>query len=100
MEPERTESPYMPATSPEWADYYQRAKQTRRLGKNQHAAIKRASKRRVRQANLMLIVSTALLVAVVAAFCAILGTEHAPSSTGEGSRRLTPPSLSADGRRG
>jgi hypothetical protein len=65
---------YMPATAPEWAGYYKRAKQYRRLGKGQYARIQSESKRRRRQANIMLLVSTALLAGAVAAFCAVFGT--------------------------
>jgi hypothetical protein len=97
MEPESTEnSPYLPATSPAWAGYYKRAKATRRLGRGQHSAIQRDTKRRRRQANLIFIASTALLLAVVAAFCSILGTDYAK---GEGSQRIDS-LLAADGRRG
>jgi hypothetical protein len=99
MESEPTDSgPYMPASSPAWAQYYKRAKATRRLGKGQYAFIQRDSKRRRRQANLVLVASTALLVAVIAAFCAILGTDYAGA---EGSGNGLPaPSGSADSRRG
>jgi hypothetical protein len=100
MEPEPTESsPYLPATSPAWANYYKQAKATRRLGKGQHSAIQRDTKRRRRQANMVFVASTALLLAVIAAFCAILGTEHAkPLGGPEGS--LSPKSLrtAASGR--
>jgi hypothetical protein len=97
MESEPTErSPYLPATSPDWVQYYKRAKETRRLGKGQYSAIQRDTKRRRRQANLALVGSTALLLAVIAAFFAILGGDHAPS---EGSGNVTP-SRSADARRG
>jgi hypothetical protein len=108
MEPEPTEispdispdiSPYMDATSPGWIGYYKRAKATRRLGRGQHAAIQRATKRRRRQANLVFLASTALLLAVVAAFCAILGTDYAKPMNGEGSR-LVRPLRAADARRG
>ena len=96
MESEPTErSPYMPATSPGWVQYYKRAKETRRLGKGQHARIQRDSKRRRRQANLVLLASTALLVAMIAAFCAILGPTY-DSTEGSG----LAPSRSADSRRG
>lgn len=80
METEPAEdSPYLPATSPSWAQYYKRAKETRRLGRGQHKSIQRATKRRRRQANVMILVSTAALLAVIAAFCALLGTtERAP----------------------
>ncbi len=99
MEPEpKDDSPYLPATSPAWVGYYKRAKETRRLGKGQYAAIQRDTKRRRRQANLVFLASTALLLAVVAAFCAILGTDYA-KPTGEGTLRLE--SLwAADARRG
>jgi hypothetical protein len=102
MEPETKEispdvSPYMDATSPNWIGYYKRAKATRRLGRGQHAAIQRATKRRRRQANLVVLGTTALLLAVVAAFCAILGTDYA-KPTGEGSRRIE--LRPADARRG
>lgn len=87
MEPESTEnSPYLPATSPAWANYYKQAKANRRLGKGQHSAIQRDTKRRRRQANMIFIASTVALVAVIAAFCAILGTDHAkPVGAPEGS---------------
>ena len=79
METEPAEdSPYLPATSPSWAQYYKRAKETRRLGRGQHTAIQRATKRRRRQANVMILVSTAALLAVIAGFCALLGTGHEP----------------------
>lgn len=100
MESEPTEeiSPYLPATSPAWALYYKRAKATRRLGRGQHSAIQRDTKRRRRRANLIFLASTVLLLAVVAAFCSILGTD-AMKITGEGSHHLD--SLrSADVRRG
>jgi hypothetical protein len=71
-------SPYLPATSPSWAKYYKRARETRRLGKGQHTSIQRATKRRRRQANAMILLSTAALLAVIAAFCALLGTEREP----------------------
>jgi hypothetical protein len=75
METERSQSAaYLSPTAPEWADYYKRAKQLRRLGKGQHARIQSESKRRRRQANVMLVVSTGLLVAVVGAFFALLGS--------------------------
>jgi hypothetical protein len=72
METESPESsPYLPATSPHWATYYKRAKQDRRLGKGQHSLIQREAKRRRRRANLIMLLSTALLCAAVAAFCAL-----------------------------
>jgi hypothetical protein len=72
METEPTENPpYLPATSPNWVTYYKRAKNDRRLGKGQHSAIQRETKRRRRRANLVMLVSTVLLAAVVAAFCAL-----------------------------
>jgi hypothetical protein len=100
MEPESTEnSPYLPATSPAWAKYYKEAKATRRLGKGQHSAIQRDTKRRRRQANMIFVASTAALLAVIAAFCAILGTDHAKSMSGpEGSLRA--PLLTARSSRG
>jgi hypothetical protein len=100
MEPEPTEnSPYLPATSPAWANYYKQAKATRRLGKGQHTAIQRATKRRRRQANMIFVASTALLVAVIAAFCAILGTDYAKSMNGpEGSLRPEPLLAARSGR--
>jgi hypothetical protein len=74
METEPTERhAYLPATSPAWAQYYKRAKETRRLGKGQHTRIQTETKRRRRQANMMILLSTALLVALFAAFCALLG---------------------------
>ncbi len=79
METEPAEdSPYLPATSPSWAQYYKRARETRRLGRGQHTSIQRATKRRRRQANVMILVSTAALLAVIAAFCALLGTAREP----------------------
>jgi hypothetical protein len=66
--------PYLPATAPEWALYYKRAKRLRRLGKGQHARIESESKRRRRQANVMLLVSTILLAAAIGVFCAVFGT--------------------------
>ncbi|HVZ75068.1 MAG TPA: hypothetical protein VHJ20_21950 [Polyangia bacterium] len=75
MDVEQTEIPtYMEPTAPEWAIYYKRAKKYRRFGKDQHARIKDETKRRRRKANVMLIVSTAVLLAVVFGFCALLGT--------------------------
>jgi hypothetical protein len=96
LESEPTEnSTYLPATSPAWADYYKKAKGTRRLGRGEHRRIQYDAKRRRRQANVMLLVSTVALLAVVAAFCALLGTRNAaPEGTGAA------PSLSADVRRG
>jgi hypothetical protein len=88
-------SAYLPATSPAWAEYYRRAKKTRRLGKGQHARIQSEAKRRRRRANLMILASTAALLAVVAAFCALLGTR---SAVPEGSDVV--PSRTADVRRG
>jgi hypothetical protein len=74
MEPEQSQNAaYLSPTAPEWADYYQRAKRLRRLGKGQHARIQSESKRRRRHANVMLLVSTALLCGAVAGFCALLG---------------------------
>jgi hypothetical protein len=74
MEAEPTQdSPYLPATSPLWAKYYQRARELRRLGKGQNARIKLELKRRRRRANLMLLASTATLVAMIAIFYALLG---------------------------
>ena len=97
MEPEPTEnSTYLPATSPAWADYYKKAKVTRRLGKGEHRRIQSDAKRRRRQANVMLLVSTIALLAVVAAFCALLGTRNAAPEGNNGAA----PSLSANVRRG
>ena len=96
METEPTDNePYLPATSPNWASYYKRARETRRLGKGQHARIQLETKRRRRQANLMLLVSTAALVAVIAAFCALLGTARGPEPEGNAA-----PLRPADARRG
>jgi hypothetical protein len=64
---------YLSPTAPEWVDYYKRAKRIRRLGKGQHARIQSESKRRRRQANVMLFASTALLLGAIAGFCALLG---------------------------
>jgi hypothetical protein len=73
MEAEPTEeSLHWPATSPRWAQYYARARETRRLGKDHNGRIRTELKRRRRQAQLMLLVSTAVLVAVIAAFIAVL----------------------------
>ncbi|HEX4404339.1 MAG TPA: hypothetical protein VH560_05900 [Polyangia bacterium] len=98
METEPTGSPaYLPATAPEWAAYYKRAKETRRLGKGQHARIQLETKLRRRRANLMILASTAALIAVIAAFCALLGTRSAaPSPEGDNAA----PSRTADVRRG
>ena len=75
METEQDEtSAYLPATSPHWVKYYRRAKETRRLGKGQHARIQADTKRRRRHENVMVLVSTVALIAVIAAFCALLGT--------------------------
>jgi hypothetical protein len=74
METRHSQAPdYLPPTAPEWAQYYKRAKQSRRLGKGQHARIQSEAKRRRRQANVMLLVSTGMLVACVATFFAVLG---------------------------
>jgi hypothetical protein len=99
METEPTENepsePYLPATSPAWAQYYKRAKETRRLGRGQHTRIQRDTKRRRRHANMMILVSTAALVAVIAAFCALLGSARGPEPEGN-----APSLLSAHARRG
>jgi hypothetical protein len=96
METEQTENPaYLPATAPEWAAYYKRARESRRLGKGQHARIQLETKRRRRRANLMILASTAALLAVIAAFCALLGT-HSQAPVGSN----TAPSRTADVRRG
>ena len=69
MDTEPTDnSPYLPATSPDWAAYYKRAKHDRRLGKGQHSSLQRETKRRRRQANLTVLISTALLAAVIVVF--------------------------------
>jgi hypothetical protein len=74
MEPEPTEqSPYLPATSPEWVPYYKRARLARRLGKGEHARIQADAKRRRRRANLIVLTSTAVLCALVAGFCLVFG---------------------------
>jgi hypothetical protein len=97
LETEPTENPtYLPATAPERAAYYRRAKETRRLGRGQHARIQLEAKRRRRRANLMIVASTAALVAIVAAFCALFGT-HAASAP-EGNNATS--SRTADVRRG
>jgi hypothetical protein len=96
LETEPTEnSGYLPATSPAWVEYYRRARKTRRLGKGEHTRIQLETKRRRRLANLMFIASTAALLAVIAAFCALLGTR---SATPEGNNAA--PSRTADVRRG
>jgi hypothetical protein len=105
MQSEPTEpSPYLPATSPEWVQYYKRAKATRRLGKGQHSYIQRETKRRRRHEYVMVVVSTAVLAAVIAAFCALLGTSHpAPPPESEGNNVTTPTTpglLPAHARRG
>jgi hypothetical protein len=83
METDPNETPpYLPATSPDWAKYYRRIKGTRRLGMGQHARIQADTKRRRRQANAMVLVSTVALVAVIAAFCALLGTSKTPEPQG------------------
>jgi hypothetical protein len=89
-------SPYLPATSPAWAEYYKRAKETRRLGRGLHARIQTDSKRRRRHANLMIVISTAALLVVIAAFCALLGTRNAVPEGGSSAA----PSRSANARRG
>jgi hypothetical protein len=61
----------MPPTSPEWAAYYKRAKQTHRLGKGQHPE-KEAKRRRQREL-IIALASTAVLVAVFAICAALLG---------------------------
>jgi hypothetical protein len=97
LETEPTEnSPYLPATSPAWAEYYKKAKATRRLGKGEHSRIQNESKRRRRHANLMILFSTVALLAVIAAFCALLGTRTAPIEGASGAA----PSLAANARRG
>jgi hypothetical protein len=90
METDPNETPpYLPATSPDWAKYYRRIKNTRRLGKGQHARIQADTKRRRRHANVMVLVSTVALVAVIAAFCALLGRSQAPEPQGSaGAPRL------------
>jgi hypothetical protein len=96
LDTEPTEnSPYLPATSPAWAQYYKRAREMRRLGKGQHLSIRRDIKRRARKANLMILVSTAALVAAIAAFYALLGSARAPEPEGNAA-----PLLSAHARRG
>ena len=83
MEADPNETPpYLPATSPDWVKYYQRIKGTRRLGKGMHARIQAETKRRRRHANVMMLVSTVALVAVIAAFCALLGTSKTPEPEG------------------
>ena len=96
METEPTEdSPYLPATSPAWVEYYKRARASRRLGKGQYARIQSESKRRRRHANLMLLLSTVALLAVIAGFCALLGTRtDAPDGNSAA------PSRAANARRG
>jgi hypothetical protein len=93
----RDNSPYMPATAPGWATYYKNAKATRRLGKGQHARIQSEAKRRRRQANLIALASTAVLVAVVA-LCAKLLGGSVPASTDPGAPGAA--SRTADVRRG
>jgi hypothetical protein len=96
METEPTEIPsYLPATSPVWAEYYKRAKETRRLGKGQHARIQRDTKRRRRHEYVMVLVSTAALLAVIAAFYALLGSAKTPEPEGNAA-----PLRSAHTRRG
>jgi hypothetical protein len=81
METEPTEIPtYLPATSPDWALYYKRAKQTRRLGKTQHSHIQTETKRRRRQANLVFLGSIVFLLALVGVFYSLLGPSAADSS--------------------
>jgi hypothetical protein len=81
METEATETPaYLPATSPDWAQYYKRAKQTRRLGKGQHSRIQTETKRRRRKENLMVLGSIAFLIALVAVFYSVLGPSAADSN--------------------
>jgi len=87
MEAEITRnSSHSPATSPLWAQYYQRARELRRLGRGQNARIKLEIKRRRRRSNIMIVASTAALIAVVGIFYAILG---ASSSEPEGRARTT-----------
>jgi hypothetical protein len=95
MQPDPTEnSPYLPASSPAWAQYYKRAKEARRIGKGQHSSIQRETKRRRRHEYVMVVVSTAALVAVIAAFCALLGTSRqAGDPEGDGA---APPSASTE----
>jgi hypothetical protein len=86
MEAERTDnSAHLPATSPEWVQYYKRARETRRLGRGQHRRIQRDTERRRRHANVMIVVSTAALVAVFGLCYALLG-----SSGGEPEGRTAP----------
>jgi hypothetical protein len=74
MDTEPTESSaYLPATSPEWARYYKRARETRRLGRGQHRRIQRETQRRRRHANVMILVSTAALVAIFGLCYKLLG---------------------------
>ena len=70
-------SSHSPATSPLWAQYYQRARELRRLGRGQNARIKLEIKRRRRNANIMIVLSTVALVAVVGIFYVILGRASA-----------------------
>jgi hypothetical protein len=72
MEADHIGTSALPATAPQWADYYARARELRKLGHGQHVSLKREIKRRRRQANVMVLVSMAALVGVVAAFYAIL----------------------------
>jgi hypothetical protein len=92
MEAEPTQHSALPATSPLWAQYYARARELRKLGRGQHVSLKLEIKRRRRQSNLMIAVSMAALVAVVAAFYAILGNPRGLEPEGRGA---TPPSQTA-----
>jgi hypothetical protein len=99
MESQSPQNAPLPATAPEWAAYYKQAKATRRLGRGQHARIQTESKRRKRQANLIALASTALLVAIVAICAALLGNNAASVDEPHGGGAAAP-SRPADVRRG
>jgi hypothetical protein len=72
MAAETTPSAHSPATSPLWTQYYQRARELRRLGRGQNALFKLEIKRRRRRSTVILLASTAALVVVIALFCVLL----------------------------
>jgi hypothetical protein len=87
METEPTEkSPYLPPTAPEWAQYYRRAKELRRFGRGQYHNIRGEIARRRRQANVMIIISTAALVAIFALCYSVLGLSTGLEPEGQAAR--------------
>jgi hypothetical protein len=78
-------------TSPDWAVYYKRAKETRRLGKGQN--IRAESKRRRRKEYLFILASTAALAAIIAVCLSVLSASGEPEGNAA-------PLLPAHARRG